>query len=161
MSFFPRNHDEEGINILFNISSFVLPSSISVYLHKLASVLRLGRESIVTRSTLKTKNVKVNLWKPALYPCSTTKKVADLNIGPLGLPGDDDYNLDDTILMECDTDDEPYPHVKVTVDYYITTNGKLEIKLNVDASAMVVVLPRIGIFLNIINQPIIIIIITT
>jgi antirestriction protein ArdC len=22
--------------------------------------------------------VKVNLWKPALYPCSTTKKVADL-----------------------------------------------------------------------------------
>ena len=124
--------------------------------------MRLGRETIVTRSTFKTKNVKVNLWKPALYPCSTTKKVADLNIGPLGLPSDEDYNLDDSILMECGNDDEPYPHIKVTVNYYITANGKLEINLNIDASAMVVVLPRIGTQSVTINhKPIIVITITT
>ena len=128
----------------------------------MASVLRLGRETIVTRSTFKTKNVKVNLWKPALYPCSTTKKVADLNIGPLGLPSDEDYNLDDSILMECGNDDESYPHIKVTVNYYITANGKLEINLNIDASAMVVVLPRIGTQSVTINhKPIIVITITT
>ena len=113
-----------------------------MYLHKLASVLRLGRESIVTGG-LKNKNVKVNLWKPALYPCSTTKKVADMNIGPLGSPNDDDYNIDDIDMMDCEPDG-PSPHVKVTAQYWIHPTGRLEMNLSIDASAMVVVLPRIG-----------------
>ena len=131
-----------------------------MYLHKLASVLRLGRESIVT-GNLKNKNVKVNLWKPALYPCSTTKKVADMNIGPLGSPNDDGYNVDDIVMMDCESDG-PSPHVKVVVHYYITPSGQLDMNLSVDASAMVVVLPRIGIVIiisiNIIINIIIIII---
>ena len=127
-----------------------------MYLHKLASVLRLGRESIVTGG-LKNKSVKLNLWKPVLYPCSTTKKVADMNIGPLGSPNDDDYKIDDTDMMDCEAD-EPSPYVKVTVHYYITPSGRLDMNLSVDASAMVVVLPRIGIIIITSTEIVIIII---
>ena len=141
IAFYPKNYDEE------------------VFLHQLAAVLRLRRESVVTNNALKSncKNVKINLWKPALYPCSTTKKAADMNIGPLGSPEDnlynDEYNLyngeEGDVKSSGSDQNDTSPIVKVTVDYYITPTGRFDMKFSVDASKMVVVLPRIGIQFNI------------
>lgn len=81
--------------------------------------------------------------------CSTTKKAADMSIGPLGAPDDEDYNVDDnddgsSTMMDCEPDDT-LPHIKISVDYYLTSAGRLDMSFHVDALAMVVVLPRIGI----------------